>query len=183
MHVLSCSYIRPDKRLELIISTFSNITDVTIYWTHIGEGSKAESYRSDIKELAKEKLHSNIHYTFLGDLSNEEVLRYYQSSRVDLFINLSSAEGIPVTIMEAMSFGIPTLATDVGGTREIVNNENGFLLTANPNVDIVVADIKEFYNSSTEQKNEKSNMAFNTWKQYFDAEFNYSDFYKNICRL
>lgn len=182
LHLLSCSYIRPDKRLELIIATLSHIKDLNIYWTHIGEGSKADSYRSDIKELAKEKLHPKIQYTFLGDLTNQEVLRYYQSSEVDIFINLSSAEGIPVTIMEAMSFGIPVLATDVGGTREIVNNENGFLLSANPNIDTVTAKIKEFYNLSIQNRDDKSNAAFNTWKEYYDAELNYSDFYKNICQ-
>ena len=183
LHLLSCSYIRPDKRLELIISTLSQIKDLKIYWTHIGEGSKADSYRSYIKELAKEKLQPNIQYTFLGDLTNQEVLRYYQSSEVDIFINLSSAEGIPVTIMEAMSFGIPVLATDVGGTREIVNNENGFLLSANPNIDTVTTKIKEFYNLSIQQRDDKSIAAFNNWKEFYDAELNYSEFYKKISCL
>ena len=182
LRVLSCSYIRPDKRLEFIISALSQIKNIEIYWTHIGEGSKSESYRSEIKQLARRKLHSNIHYKFMGDLMNQEVLSYYKSSKVDIFINLSRTEGIPVTIMEAMSFGIPVMATDVGGTREIVNNENGFLLSANPNIDMVTAKIKEFYNLSIQQRDDKSNAAFNTWKEFYDAELNYSDFYKNICQ-
>ena len=39
---------------------------------------------------------------------------------IDLFINTSSSEGVPVSIMEALSVGIPIIATDVGGTKEIV---------------------------------------------------------------
>ena len=44
---------------------------------------------------------------------------------VDLFLTVSANEGIPVSIMEAQSFGIPVIATDVGGISEIVNNVNG----------------------------------------------------------
>ena len=47
---------------------------------------------------------------------------------MDYFINLSDSEGIPVSIMEAMSVGIPIIARDVGGNREIVTNNNGCLL-------------------------------------------------------
>jgi len=43
-------------------------------------------------------------------------------------MNLSETEGIPVSIMEAQSAGVPILATNLGGTSEIVNNENGFLV-------------------------------------------------------
>jgi len=45
-----------------------------------------------------------------------------------LFINTSSSEGIPVSMMEAQSFGIPILAMDVGGVREIVGPQTGRLL-------------------------------------------------------
>lgn len=41
---------------------------------------------------------------------------------------MSDSEGIPVSIMEAMSFGIPVIARNVGGMSEIVNEENGLLL-------------------------------------------------------
>ncbi|NMC40567.1 MAG: glycosyltransferase, partial [Bacteroidales bacterium] len=44
------------------------------------------------------------------------------------FINVSSSEGVPVSVMEALSFGIPVIATDAGGTSEIVNNTNGRLI-------------------------------------------------------
>ena len=44
-------------------------------------------------------------------------------------MNVSESEGIPVSIMEASSFGIPVIATNVGGVGEIVENGyNGLLL-------------------------------------------------------
>ena len=53
---------------------------------------------------------------------------------LNLFINLSTSEGgVPVSIMEAARAGIPVLATNVEGNRElIVHRQNGFLV--NPNL-------------------------------------------------
>lgn len=44
---------------------------------------------------------------------------------------MSLSEGIPVSIMEAISFGIPIIATNVGGNAEIVNDETGVLIPVN----------------------------------------------------
>ena len=64
----------------------------------------------------------------MGHYPNEELLRYYGSNHVDLFINTSSTEGVPVSIMEAQSFGIPVIATDTGGVKEVVTEGTGSLL-------------------------------------------------------
>ncbi len=45
-----------------------------------------------------------------------------------------------------MSFGIPAIATDVGGTNEIVNSKNGFLLSSNPKPEEVARVIHDFNN-------------------------------------
>ena len=66
---------------------------------------------------------------FAGALSQEEVFSFYRCNHVDLFVNVSEAEGIPISIMEALSFGIPCVATRVGGNPEIVHHgENGYLI-------------------------------------------------------
>ena len=44
--------------------------------------------------------------------------------------------------MEALSFGIPVVATDVGGTSEIINNSVGALVDANINPQNVTNEIK-----------------------------------------
>ena len=49
-----------------------------------------------------------------------------------MFINVSTTEGTPVSIMEAISCGIPVIATSVGGNVEIVQERNGYLLDKNP---------------------------------------------------
>ena len=81
----------------------------------------------DLKGKAS-NLPSNIKFEFKGFVPNLEVLEYYGNNSIDLFINVSESEGIPVSIMEAISYGIPILATDVGGTSEIVTPQTGILI-------------------------------------------------------
>ena len=56
-----------------------------------------------------------------GQTANDELLEFYASHRVDVFVNVSSSEGVPVSIMEAIAHDIPVVATAVGGTPEIVS--------------------------------------------------------------
>lgn len=64
-------------------------------------------------------------------LSHDQVMNYYKEHHFDVFINMSTNEGVPVSIMEAASFGIPIIATNVGGTSEIVQPSVGMLLSSN----------------------------------------------------
>ena len=46
----------------------------------------------------------------LGHINNPDLLKLYADSSVDLFLNTSSKEGVPVSIMEAMVRGVPAIA-------------------------------------------------------------------------
>ncbi|MGA2938030.1 MAG: glycosyltransferase [Syntrophobacteraceae bacterium] len=122
LRVVTCSFIVPVKRLQLFVSALMKVSRKVI-WTHIGDGQD----RKKIFELST-KLPQNIQTNFLGHLENEEVLDYYRNNPVDLFLNVSSYEGVPVSIMESLSFGIEPVATDVGGVSELVKPEFGTLL-------------------------------------------------------
>lgn len=173
--LVSCSNVIPLKRVELIVWALSKMKNTPMKWVHFGDGSLLE----EIQELAKEILPSTIHVEFKGRVPNQEVLNWYANHKPNLFINVSTTEGIPVSIMEAMSFGIPVMATDVGGTSEIVNERNGVLLPANLNeqglADALIAMIDD-----NSQLIIKGKEALNTWEENFDAEKNYSEFIKTL---
>jgi len=184
--ILTCSYIIPIKRLELLILALNNINDIKIKWVHIGEGIINPMYIRNLKQFAKEQLENkhNIEYNFIGSLSNKEVIKFYKENQIDVLVNLSEYEGLPVSLMEAASFGIPLIATDVGGNCEIVkNNFNGFLLYAQPKVDEVIEKIKDLYNLSEPTYLNFCKNSYNIWESNFNAKKNFQDFITKIKLL
>ena len=137
-HLLSCSSVLPVKRIGLIIDTLKH-SCINIRWTHIGSGYEFDT----LKEKAS-SLNSNIEVDLLGEMTNLQVIDYYKNNYVDLFVNVSISEGIPVSIMEALSFGIPVFATNVGGTAEIINNDVGELLAPDIEPKKLAAKIEKF---------------------------------------
>ena len=95
---------------------------------------------------------------FLVVITHKSSCILFWGNEVRCFINVSSSEGIPVSIMEVMSFGIPVIGTNVGGVSELVNQENGHLLSANPAAQEIVSVIEKFQQLSNEDKEKKSSL-------------------------
>lgn len=175
--IVSCSNLVPVKRVDRIIDVLSCIKDISIEWIHFGGGELAR----EIEISAEEKLSSNIRYLFLGKVENRKVLEYYKKEDIDLFINLSESEGIPVSIMEAMSFGIPCIATDVGGTREIVvSGNNGWLLENGYTTESVAKIIRSYSTFTAKEILQLRNNAREYWNQNYNADQNYREFIKEL---
>lgn len=138
-------------------------------WIHFGDGSPEE-----IAAVRKAIDTHNVNGELKGYISNDDLMSFYKENTVNLFLNVSSSEGIPFSIMEATSFGIPCLATDVGGNSEIVDASNGYLVPANFEPQAAAGLI----NSMTpEMQNNKREQAFIRWEEKFNAEKNYKAFY------
>jgi glycosyltransferase involved in cell wall biosynthesis len=124
-----------------------------------------------------------VSYEFKGDVANAEILEYYSKNYVDLFVNLSSAEGIPVSMMEAQSAGIPVLALDVGGCSEIVNNDNGILMSKDATTAELVEAISSYLSSDKESQTKKRMLSCKNWSEKFNAEKNYKLFAEELLSL
>lgn len=57
-----------------------------------------------------------------------DTTEFYKSA--DIYVISSKREGLPIALLEAMSFGIPTVATDVGAIAEVVRHNMGGLIVA-----------------------------------------------------
>lgn len=176
LKIVSCSNVVEVKRLDKIVTALSMIKDIEIEWTHYGDGP----LMGDIKILANEKLGSNINVIFVGHISNSELMNEYKEKSYHVFINVSSSEGVPVSIMEATSFGIPCIATDVGGTSEIINKENGILLPPNVSNKKIADSIRNVFvmEDETYLSMRKKTRAF--WNENFNADKNYSSFMEEL---
>ena len=65
---------------------------------------------------------------FLGQLPHDEIIAFYRSGRISCTVLASLIEGIPVSLMEAMSFGVPVVATGVGGIPELLGGGCGIIV-------------------------------------------------------
>ena len=167
--ICSCSSLIPLKRVDLIVHFCSFLGLENLKWIHFGSGKQME----ELKLLAKQL---NLNAEFKGDTINHEILDFYHNNYLDLFINFSIFEGIPVSIMEAQSAGIPVLATAVGGTPEIVNKENGFLVDQDVDMAETVELILAFLHDTPENIKIKREAAYQNWNKYYNAERNYAEF-------
>lgn len=127
---VSCSWINNKKNVHLIPELLSNL-NFDFHWFHFGSGP--EKWEQKLND-AIDRYGIKNRVTLMGNTPNIEIQRFYSSNFVDVFISLSSTEGVPVSFMEAISYGIPVFATDVGGNREIINDENGVLVELNESI-------------------------------------------------
>ena len=176
--IVSCSNLISLKRVHLIIEALSLLTSFSIELIHFGDGQLFNQLKGQANNLP-----DNIIVDWRGQVINKDVLDFYKKNEVSCFINVSSSEGIPVSIMEAMSFGIPVIGTNVGGVSEIVNEDNGYLLSANPTSQEIVSVIEKFQQLSNEDKEKKRKAAYSTWENKFNAEKNYTQFVEDILSL
>lgn len=175
--IVSCSWISEVKRVNRMISVLSRLPDRNVEWTHFGGGELL----GETERLAYAVLDCKMKWQFTGTLSHDEIMKSYSESNFHLFLNLSSSEGIPVSIMEACSYGIPVIATDVGGTSEIVTDGyNGFLIGKDFTDEEVIAAIERLLRMTDDEYCQFRRNSYKRWQDRFSAEKNYSDFYINL---
>jgi glycosyltransferase involved in cell wall biosynthesis len=173
--LLSCSALIPRKRVELIAEALNHVTS-DVRWIHVGEGPSRGAV-----EAAYAGLPAHVNAELRGGLPNPEVLTLYATLRPSLFLSVSRAEGIPVSMMEAMSAGIPVMGTDVDGVREIVSHgSNGVLLPPNPTPHEVASAIDAFASLPESEHAGYAQRAWATWSAEFNADRNYATFLRMI---
>lgn len=174
--IATCSFIRDIKRLHLLPEILTHI-DFELTWHVLGDGPDLEKIKLLNKSLPK-----NIKVIYHGLLNNTEIFNFYKNNSVNLFVSLSYSEGLPVTMMEALSFGIPILSTDVGGCNEICNENTGLLIDRDFDAKEVALNIKKF-KESDKNSSPFRNLCRSYWELNFKAEENYKRFAKIISAL
>lgn len=179
--LISCSNVIPLKRVELIIEALSLCEDLQINWVHFGDGENMQY----VNKFAETKLKGmdNISYRLQGYIENEKLLEFYTRKQVDCFISTSMTEGgCPVSIQEALSYGIPIIGTKAGGIQECIAN-NGVLLPTDPSPDEIAFAIRKIYMASSEEADKMRNKSYYLWKERFDSEKNHSLFVQSLKQI
>lgn len=168
--IVSISNVIPLKRVELIIDILK-LVKTKVNWVHFGDGAGMQT----LKDRAyKELKHHNVQ--LMGRLEKfEDVLKYYVDNTVNMFITTSSTEGMPVTIMEALSYGVPVMATNVGGISEMISEKTGLLLDKEFDLKKAAIFIDEFKKSQYNTLKKRQEIR-EYWKNNFFAETEYKKF-------
>lgn len=113
--------LHQSKGLDILLNAWRQASGdlaETVYLVIVGEGNLRPQLEAQISNLAQ-------HVIFLG--RRENVAEYLQA--VDVFVLPSLAEGLSNALLEAMSCGLPVVATAIGGSPEVIeNNINGLLV-------------------------------------------------------
>jgi glycosyltransferase involved in cell wall biosynthesis len=171
LRIVSCSNIDENKRVYLIAQAVT-LLDIPVEWIHIGDGPLMDHIKSYCSTIKK----SNVQIILKGRMSNQDVHDFYRTSTVDVFVNVSENEGVPFSIMEALSHSFPVLATAAGGTPEIVDDTCGKLLPLDLTPETLCQHFIVFFSMFSDQKRLLRLNARKRWEERCSAENNYSEF-------
>lgn len=183
LHIVTCSHLAAYKRVwltgEAVVELASRGHRVS--WTHIGERNQQalDALKEDILRQAP-----SAELDFKGYMKNPQVREYYVTTPLTCFVNSSDGEGVPVSIMEAQATGLPVVATNAGGTAEIVSDKvNGRVIpvTTTPQE---LADAIEWVHALDEVEYQAlCANARETWQEKSHADKQYVSFIESLGEL
>ena len=137
-----------------------------------GRGPLFEHYRNNFN-------YNNVNY--LGFISDEQLVELYK--KADVFVFPTLFEGMPTVVLEAMSYGLPIIVSDVGATAELVDSTNGYLINKNSVSELKKAII-DFYNSEMLYKEKLSEASLKKIKDKYEWNMvakSYIELFKKIA--
>ena len=160
------------KNIEKIIKAISDLNSPLINLNIIGDGP-------ELNQLQKISLESNNkdNIIFHGKLNRDDINHIFLNS--DIYIQASNYEGLPHSLLEAMSYGIPVLCTPVGECKDILGNEDrGYIL----DLPVSKNNIKSKISEIVGEKN-IANKKGERGKDFINVKYNLTNFfnlYKNL---
>ncbi len=121
-----------------------------MYFNLVGKGPLYD-------EFIKKYQAPNIH--FVGFADDEKLVDLYKAN--DVFVLPTLFEGMPTVVLEAMSYGMPVIVTDVGATLELVDGTNGYIIEKND-----VASLKRALTAYLEKgPDDRQKMSANSYRK------------------
>ena len=160
------------KNIEKIIRAISDLNNPLIYLNIIGDGPELNK----LQKISLESKNKN-NIIFHGKLNRDDINHIFLKS--DIYIQASNYEGLPHSLLEAMSYGIPVLCTPVGECKEILGNEDrGYIL----DLPVSKNNIKSKINEIIGEKNIANNKG-ERGKDFITEKYNLTNsfnLYKNL---
>lgn len=115
------------KRADLVVPLAEKLLAKKVSFC-INVAGNGEYFESLKEEIRKKGLQN--HVKLLGMIPHTEMNKYWKQN--DIYLNLSETEGASIAMLEAMSYGLIPVVTDVSGVNEyVVHGKNGFISKVN----------------------------------------------------
>lgn len=169
LEIYTVARITDCKRLSLIVDIIQKIAHYTpdrkIRWTLIGDG---DYRREELLAQIESADEPNLELRHAGLLKNEEIQEIYAKRPPQWFMLMSDTEGLPVSMGEAMSYGIPVITTDVGQIGELVDSKSGLMFPVDVDPDECARMLANMI-FDTERQRSMSLEAVAAWESRFNA--------------
>jgi 1,2-diacylglycerol 3-alpha-glucosyltransferase len=149
--LISVGRLAPEKNWDTLLGAFAKVVaeQPAVRLILIGDGTARQSLETLASELGIGE-----RVTFTGSLSFEEIPRYLKAADAFTFASVTETQGL--VTMEAMAAGLPVVAVDGPGTRDIVQHgKQGFLVENNP--DALAQGLRELLSDSQQRKRFSNN--------------------------
>jgi len=154
--IITVGELNANKNHIQVLKALSKLTKTNFHYLIVGNGESEQKLKKAVNELMLQDKVS-----FLG--FRRDVPELLTAS--DVFILTSRKEGLPKAVLEAMAIGLPIIATDVRGNRDLVKSgENGYLVPVD-DVETTSQVIKKLISSpelrnSMQEKNKEKARAY-----------------------
>jgi glycosyltransferase involved in cell wall biosynthesis len=141
--VLTVARLVPLKNLTLLLDAVAIVRArvPNVHAVIVGDGPEGTALRRRVATLDLVDA-----VTFVGGVSHADTPPYYRSA--DVFALSSSFDNSPNAILEAMACGLPVVATDVGGVRELVADRLGAAIVPAGDAEAFAAGLERFLSSA-----------------------------------
>ena len=144
--IITMSRLDYGKKNDDIIKAFAKTNYQNWHLSILGDGSEYENLSSLIKEL---HLENNV--SLEGYIPKEKLEKYLLNSSI--FLMASLTEGLPMVLLEAMSYGLPCIAYETAsGVNDIIDNgKNGYVIKER-NEELYVKKLQSLMDDATLRK-------------------------------
>jgi len=175
--VLMSARISPEKRHDTLVRATRLLIDrgrsVEVWLAGWGDGAAAvetDVQRAGLTDVVK----------FLGYVPNHEIRSWLASHRVDIVVLPSDSEGLPYSLIEALAYGVPAVASAVGGVGELLGDGCGELI--GPGDAVGLADAIDRYLESSDHRASCADAGRARVEREFSAEIA-AQTMAELCRL
>jgi endonuclease/exonuclease/phosphatase family metal-dependent hydrolase/glycosyltransferase involved in cell wall biosynthesis len=172
--------LEPEKNLEFLVESVAALLkkELRAHFLVIGRGSCEEMIK---KTFETHRLTHRLH--FAGVLQGQDLVDAYHAMDIFAFTSLSETQGI--VLVEAMAAGVPVVALDAPGAREVVVDYDNGRLLLNPSQELFTEALSWIIHLSDSEFKKLKEAARQTSQKFKieDSVQHLLGTYKNVCSL